>query len=188
MLEWEGGVLHPFRDFGQSHLRIIEFLQSINFHWFDSLSVKPLDLQLLKNLDLRSCLRTNADGCEIVDKNTLLSLLATARRAIHSQTTGVAPPLLEQLNAETAYILESCAVENHRREVRHAAGVGYGAWRRLVDMTLTKSNCGRREGEDDRVRNGCNRENVRMAVNREVEMRMRTPDEPTGWYSRLHDL
>ena len=137
--DWEGGVLHPFQDYGQSHLRIIEFLQSMNFDWFDSLSVKPVELQLLKNLDLRLCLRVNTDGCEIVDRNTLLSLLATARRAFHSQTTAVAPPLLEQLNVETAYVLESCAVENHRREVRHATSIGYGAWRRLVDMTLTKS-------------------------------------------------
>ena len=135
---WEDDLLQSFREFGQSHLRIIEFLQSLNFDWSDSVSVKPTELQLFKQLNLQSCLRTNAAGCEVVDRNALLSLMASARRTLHSKGNIVTPTLLEQLNAETTYILESCAVENHRREVRHAIAISYDAWRRLLDMTLTK--------------------------------------------------
>ena len=44
----------------------------------------------------------------------------------------------EKLNVEMMYILESCAIENHRREVAFAVATGCEPWRQLLDMTLTK--------------------------------------------------
>ncbi len=43
-----------------------------------------------------------------------------------------------QLALESAYVLESCAVENHRREIVHATATAFESWRRMLDMTLTK--------------------------------------------------
>ncbi|TFY64741.1 hypothetical protein EVJ58_g2418 [Rhodofomes roseus] len=135
---WTGDAFKPFREVGQSHLRMIEFLQSLDFDWSDSLIVQPVELQFLGQLNLQSCVRVNEDGCEIVDRTALLSLLASARRALHAQNQVMRPTHLQQLTAEGIYVLESCAIENHRREVQFAAVSAYEAWRRLLDMTLMK--------------------------------------------------
>ncbi|KAG6890211.1 hypothetical protein C0995_010222 [Termitomyces sp. Mi166 len=129
---------HQFQEIGQSHLRIIEFLQSLMFDWSDSLHVEPFDLQFLGQLNIHSCVRVNAAGCEIIDRTALLTLLTTAKRALHAQGSIVTIAHAERLQQEAAYILESCVVENHRREIAHSVAKGYEAWRRLLDLTLTK--------------------------------------------------
>jgi nuclear pore complex protein Nup205 len=136
--EWEDDLIRPFQEVGQSHMRIIEVVQSLAFDWSDSLTVNHVELEFLNQLNLHSCFRVDATGCEIVDRTALLSLLSTAKRALHAQGRIVTPAHVEQLSAETAYILESCAVENHRREVAYGAAGGYESWRRLLDMTLIK--------------------------------------------------
>ncbi|KAJ7584798.1 nucleoporin Nup186/Nup192/Nup205 [Mycena floridula] len=145
---WEDEVLRPFREVGQSHKRIIEFVQSLAFDWADNLEVQPVEIQLLRSLNLGNCIRTDAWGCAIVDREQLVSLITGARRSLHLQNTVLTPSHIEQLNRETNYILESCVVENHRREVVHATGAGYESWRRLLDTTLIK--CFDRLGHDQR--------------------------------------
>lgn len=135
---WEDDLVQPFREVGQSNMRIIEFVQSLTFDWADNLNVQPVEIQLLKELNIHTCVRTDDSGCPVVDRQALLSLLTAAHRSLHAQNTVLTPAHLEQLNAETAYILESCGVENHRRKVAHARGTGFDAWRRLLDTTLTK--------------------------------------------------
>lgn len=137
-LPWEVDVFQPFREVGQSHMRIIEFVQSLAFEWSDSLTVRPRELQFLGQLNLHSCVRQDPSGCEIVDRAALLSLLTAAKRTLHAQGSIVTPAAAEQLAAETTYVLESCAIENHRREAAYATSTGYESWRRLLDMTLTK--------------------------------------------------
>ncbi|KAL4071568.1 nucleoporin Nup186/Nup192/Nup205 [Scleroderma yunnanense] len=137
-IDWEDGIMQSFKDVGQSQLRIIELIQSLNFDWSDSLTVHPVDLELLGSLDLNSCVRSDATGCEIVDRLALISLLTSASRSLHSQARITTPAQVERLSAETTYILESCAIENHRREVSYATANGYESWRRLLDTTLTK--------------------------------------------------
>ncbi|KZT66755.1 hypothetical protein DAEQUDRAFT_767725 [Daedalea quercina L-15889] len=134
--DWD--VFKPFHEVGQSHLRMIEFLQSLDFDWSDSVAVQPVELEFFGQLNLQSCIRTNEDGCEIVDRTALLSVLASARRALHAQSRIVTPTHLQQLATETDYILQSCAVENHRRQVQFATAGAFEAWRRLLDMSLTK--------------------------------------------------
>jgi nuclear pore complex protein Nup205 len=136
--EWDDRIIRPFQEVGQSHLRIIESVRSLNFDWSDSLTVKPVELEFLSSLNLHSCIRVDSTGCEIVDRTSLLTLLAAAKRALHTQGRIVTAAHVEQLNAETAYILESCAVENHRREVTYSTAIGYESWRRLLDTTLMK--------------------------------------------------
>ncbi|KAF8064189.1 nucleoporin Nup186/Nup192/Nup205 [Lyophyllum atratum] len=136
--DFEDEHFHQFQEIGQSHMRVIEFLQSLMFEWSDSLAVEPMDLQFLGQLNLHSCVRTDATGCEIIDRTALLSLLAAAKRALHAQGSVVTPAQADQLQRESAYILESAVVENHRREVAHSVATGYEAWRRLLDLTLTK--------------------------------------------------
>lgn len=136
--EWDDRLLRPFQEIGQSHLRIIESVRSLNFDWSDSLTVKPVDLEFLSQLNLQSCIRVDSTGCEIVDRTSLLTLLAAAKRALHTQGRIVTAAHVSQLSSETTYILESCAVENHRREVIYSTAVGYESWRRLLDTTLMK--------------------------------------------------
>ncbi|THH18242.1 hypothetical protein EW146_g2707 [Bondarzewia mesenterica] len=136
--DWEDEMFKPFHEVGQAHMRIIEIVQSLSFEWVDVLSPEPADLQFLGTLNLGSCIRTDDKGCEIVDRTALLSLLIGARRLLHAQGQIISQANIERLNAEVAYILESCTVENHRREVIFAVATGFEAWRRLVDMTLVK--------------------------------------------------
>ncbi|KAF9074489.1 nucleoporin Nup186/Nup192/Nup205 [Rhodocollybia butyracea] len=138
LASWDDEVLKPFREVGQSHLRIIEFVQSLTFEWADSLAVKPVHLQLLAEVDLQACIRKDAAGCEIIDRSALLMLLTTSRRTLFAENKIVTPVQAQQLETETSYILESCAIENHRRQVVHATSTGFEAWRRMLDTTLTK--------------------------------------------------
>ncbi|EGO28547.1 hypothetical protein SERLADRAFT_413403 [Serpula lacrymans var. lacrymans S7.9] len=135
---WEDDMLQPFQDIGQSHSRIIEFVQSLSFDWSDSVTVNPIDLEYLGQLNLHTCIRVDASGCEVVDRTALLSLLTTARRALHSQGQLTTSAHVDKLNTEINYIMESCAIENHRREIHHSIAAGYESWRRLLDTTLMK--------------------------------------------------
>ncbi|KAG7087591.1 hypothetical protein E1B28_013544 [Marasmius oreades] len=135
---WEDEMSRPFREVGQSHLRIIGLVQSHTFDWSDTLEVRSVQLQFLDKLNLLSCVRKDSSGCEIIDRSELLSLLSAARRTLFSRNTIVTPVQAEQLNLETNYILESCAVENHRRQILYATSTGFEAWRRLLDTTLSK--------------------------------------------------
>ncbi|OBZ74918.1 hypothetical protein A0H81_05368, partial [Grifola frondosa] len=135
---WQDDMFKPFHEVGQSHLRMIELVQSLDFDWSDSLSVQPTELQLLGQLNLQACIRADDSGCEVVDRTALLSLLTLAKRTLHMQGRIMTQAQVDQLAAETNYILESCAVENHRRGIHYAAASGYEAWRRLLDMALMK--------------------------------------------------
>ncbi|KAF7421056.1 hypothetical protein PC9H_011576 [Pleurotus ostreatus] len=135
---WETDISQPFREIGQSHLKIIEFLRGLVFEWSDTLNVQPVDLRFLSQLNLKSCLRVDTNGCEVVDRSALLVLLNDARHALHTQGHVVSPAQNEQLNAEIQYVLESSAVENHRLQITYATAVGYESWRRLLSMVLTK--------------------------------------------------
>ncbi|KAF5345807.1 hypothetical protein D9756_010889 [Leucocoprinus leucothites] len=127
-----------FREVGQSQMRIIDFLQSLMFDWADSLQAEPQTLQFLSTLDLQASIRRDASGCEVVDRTAVLSLISGAKRALHAQGAISTAAHLEQVNKETTYILESCAVENHRRKVSHALEEGIEAWKQLLDMSLMK--------------------------------------------------
>lgn len=142
--DWEDETFRPFKthQIGQTHMRIIEFVQSLSFEWVDSLALTTeaaaVELEFLGGLGLGQCVKLDEKGCEIVDRNALLGMLSTARKVLHAQGHIASPAHLEKLDAETAYVLESCAVENHRREVQFAVANGFEAWRRLVDMTLVQ--------------------------------------------------
>ncbi|KAF8130340.1 nucleoporin Nup186/Nup192/Nup205 [Boletus edulis] len=139
--DWEDGMgmqMQSFGEMGQSQLRVVEFVESLGFDWSDSLTTTPVDLEYLGSLNLDACVRVDPTGCEVVDQSALLSFLTSACRTFHSQGRITTTAQAEKLNAETTYILESCAIENHRREVAFAVATGYEAWRRLLDMTLTK--------------------------------------------------
>lgn len=135
---WDDPFRRPFHEIGQSQLRIIEFVVALNFDWSDSIVAEAVDLQFFSGLNLQSCIRPDPAGCDVVDRNALVALLASAKRTLHSQGRIVTPAHLEQINAEVKYILESCVVENHRRAIQHATARGYDAWRRLLDTALTK--------------------------------------------------
>ncbi|RDX43688.1 hypothetical protein OH76DRAFT_1188692 [Lentinus brumalis] len=136
--DWNTDMFKPFREVGQSHLRMIELVQSLDFDWSDSLVVQPRELEFLGQLNLQSCLRIDESGCEVVDRSALLSLLTLAKRTLHVQGRIASKAHADALEAESDYLLESCAIENHRRKIRYAAASGYEAWRRLLDMALMK--------------------------------------------------
>ena len=138
VVDWEDEAFQISPAVGQPNLRIIEYVQSLCFDWVDTLSVEPIELQLLDKLNIAACMLLDDKGCEIVDQAAVLSLLTGSRHILHMQGQIVTPVDLERLDAETAYILESCAVENHQREVLFATTASFDSWRRLVDMTLVK--------------------------------------------------
>jgi nuclear pore complex protein Nup205 len=100
--------------------------------------VEYLPLQLLGQLDLKACTKHDAYGCEVIDTEALFTLLTASRRALHEKNAITTTEQSDQLNTETAYILESCTAENNRRQVQHAAAQAYAAWGSLLDITLLK--------------------------------------------------
>ena len=136
--DWEHDMFKPFNDVGQSRIRIIELFQSLEFEWFDSIAVSPIDLQFYKTLNLQACIRPDENGCELVDRTALLEMLSNARRMLLRQGQISSSAHNTQLELETKYILGSCVVENNRREVQAALNIGYESWKRLTDIVLTK--------------------------------------------------
>ncbi|KAF8918329.1 nucleoporin Nup186/Nup192/Nup205 [Mucidula mucida] len=136
--EWQDAIFDTFREVGQSNMRIIEYLHSLAFDWSDHLTVKPVDVKYLAQLPLHSCTRKDSSGCEVIDRGALLSLLTFARRSLVAQSKVATPANMEQVALESQYILESCAVENHRREVVYAAATGFESWRKMLDMALLR--------------------------------------------------
>ncbi|KAK7682411.1 hypothetical protein QCA50_014616 [Cerrena zonata] len=135
---WEHEAFRPFQEAGQSHIRMIEFLESLDIDWSDSLTPQPVEIEFLNTLDLQSCTRADSAGCEVIDRTALMAMVATARRTLHSQGRILTAVHAQQLDAETDYILQSCAVENHRRTVRHAVAASYESWRRVLDVSLIR--------------------------------------------------
>jgi nuclear pore complex protein Nup205 len=108
------------------------------FEWEDSLSVNATNLQFLGQLNLQAAIRKDVNGCDVVDRPTLLSMLASARQALFAQGSVATSAQNDQLNAETTYVLESCAIENHRRQIAFSVAGSFESWRRLLDLSLTK--------------------------------------------------
>lgn len=131
-------AFRPFHDLGQSHARLIGFLQSLDIDWCDSMVVQPVDIQFLEQLNLQTCVRPDDTGCMVVDRTAVISLLSAAKNSLLTQGAIITPTHAQQLSAETSYILGSCAVENHRRQVGHAIASCYDAWRRVVDVILVQ--------------------------------------------------
>ncbi|KIY45026.1 hypothetical protein FISHEDRAFT_67260 [Fistulina hepatica ATCC 64428] len=134
---WDA-YLHPFQEVGQTHMLIIDFAHCLVYDWHDSLEVEPVDCMYLSDLNFQSCIREDPFGCEIVDREALLEVLTTRKRTLHASGQIATRAQVDQLGKEIVYILESCVVENHRRQVVHATARGYDAWRRLLDIALTK--------------------------------------------------
>lgn len=131
-------LLNPFAP-GQSLIRTIELFQSFDFEWYDCLTIDPdVQLWLFANMDVSTCLRVDDSGCEIFDVNALLSLMHHHRRQMQAQGTVAGPNIHEQLRNETKYILTSCTIENNRRQVQYAKGVGFRSWKQLLDVCLAK--------------------------------------------------
>lgn len=124
---------------GQSLMRVLEIFQSYDLDWEDGIP-PPEDTLLLcyANLDYTSCLRVDDHGCEIIDQDALVELLTLKRRTLHEHGAINAAEERAQLVAETEYLLESCVRENHRREIEHAKGMGFEAWRRVLNIALSR--------------------------------------------------
>lgn len=146
--DWENDAFQPFNDVSQSRIRIIELFQSLEFEWYDSISVSPVELQYYKSVNLQACVRSDDNGCEVIDRTALFELLSSARRQLIRQGQVTSASHSAQLDSETKYILESCVVENNRREVQFSLMTGYESWKRLADVLLTK--CFNRVPQDQR--------------------------------------
>lgn len=124
---------------GQSLMRVLEIFQSFDLEWQDAtVSQEEVNLYFFASLDYSSCLRTADSGAEIIDRDSLVSLLSHLRRARQDPESSSAEAQ-SQLSKETRYLLESCVRENNRREIEHAKSMGFEAWRRTINTALAKS-------------------------------------------------
>lgn len=146
VLDDDGPVDHLDEEFfgtsltsSQSLMRVLEIFQSYDLDWEDGIAA-PEDIQLLcyASLDYTSCLRVDDHGCEIIDQDALVDLLAQKRRTLHEHGMINAAEERAQVIAEAKYLLENCVRENHRREIEHAKGMGFEAWRRVLNIALAR--------------------------------------------------
>ena len=131
-------MFRPFKDVGQTQSKIIELLQLSLFDWSDGLSVQPTELRFLSQLNLLTCVHPDRVGCDIVDRTALLSLLSDAILALHSQGHVATPAQSQEVANEVTYVLQSCAVENHRRQVQHAVATSFEAWGDVLNTALLR--------------------------------------------------
>ncbi|KZT39178.1 hypothetical protein SISSUDRAFT_665994 [Sistotremastrum suecicum HHB10207 ss-3] len=131
-----GGFNPSTFDPGQSLTKIVELFYSFDFDWEESYEVTQVPIQFYSGINLLASIRTDYAGCELVDRDTLIQMLQEAKNQLQPQLTTDAQKT--QLEIETSYILASCTIENHRREIQHAKGVGLDSWRRLLDICLAK--------------------------------------------------
>ncbi|TCD60841.1 hypothetical protein EIP91_009419 [Steccherinum ochraceum] len=142
-MQEDRGLFHndmfkPFKEVGQAQSKIIELLQRLDFDWSDGLAVQAVELQFLSQLNLLSCLYVDRVGCQVVDRAALLTLLSDARVTLHNRGHLVTPAHAEQLSGEITYVLQSCAVENHRRQVQHAVSMSFEAWGDVLNAALLR--------------------------------------------------
>jgi nuclear pore complex protein Nup205 len=120
----------------QSLDTIIELFMSFDFEWQEGQEVGQVDLAFYRSVNLLAALRPDPAGCELIDREVLMQILFNAKTQVQNELTSTTA--LTQLERETAYILSSCTVENHRREIQHAKGFGLESWRRLLEVCLAK--------------------------------------------------
>ncbi|KAH8104476.1 hypothetical protein DFH11DRAFT_1883295 [Phellopilus nigrolimitatus] len=58
---------------------------SLEFEWYDSVTVTPVDLQFYTKLSLQSSVRANENGCEVVNCTGLFELLSNAHKTLIHQ-------------------------------------------------------------------------------------------------------
>jgi nuclear pore complex protein Nup205 len=123
----------------QSSPRILEIFYAFDFTWFDAITPNETRLRHFAEVRFDSCLRTDANGCDIYDFDVLLSLLGNARREL--QGRGALNTLEQQAEAklEMKAIYENLVIENHRRAIQFSRYHGLRAWRSVLDITLAKA-------------------------------------------------
>jgi nuclear pore complex protein Nup205 len=123
---------------GQSLMRILEIFQSFDLIWQDAtVSQEDVTLYFFASLDYSSCLRVAESGAEIIDRDALINLLSNLRQS-RQDSDALAADAQVQLSKEVRYLLESCVRENNRREIEHAKSMGFEAWRRVINISLSK--------------------------------------------------
>lgn len=116
--------------------RIIELFFSFDFDWKENSEIATVDLAFYRSVNLLAAVRSDSAGCELIDRELLMEMLQQVKAKAQNELTSSAA--LAQLEHETAYIISSCTVENHRREIQHAKGLGLESWRRLLEVCLSK--------------------------------------------------
>ncbi|TFK17228.1 hypothetical protein FA15DRAFT_711024 [Coprinopsis marcescibilis] len=66
------------------------FRKSLVFEWADSLQVEPMNIQYLDRINLQASVKKDTNGYEVVDRPTLLGMLASAKQQLLAQ--GVVAP------------------------------------------------------------------------------------------------
>lgn len=118
---------------------IIEILVALDVQWVDGLKVPEIHPNFFASVDFDTCLRLDANGCQLYDEDEVLLALNHVKRQLQKQGAISTEALQNDLSAERATILASIAVENHRREVLFTKHQCLTSWRRVLDIVLAKS-------------------------------------------------
>lgn len=118
---------------------MLEIFYSLDVSWIDALPVNDTPINLLGGIPFDSCLRFQPNGCEVYDFQAVLTLLQAGRRDLQAQGSMNSQQLQDTVRSEAHAILQNLAIENNRREIRHARYHSLTAWRNLLDVTLTRA-------------------------------------------------
>lgn len=130
---------HRTRGLEQALPRMLDIFYNADFTWTDAVPVNETPISVYASVRFESCLRKDTSGCEIYDIPSVLTVLASARRALHSQGGLVNQQQQDAVRAETRAILENLVIENNRREIQFARFHSLEAWRSVLDITLTRA-------------------------------------------------
>ncbi|KAG8950572.1 hypothetical protein FRC04_007391 [Tulasnella sp. 424] len=127
-----GGLPAP----AQPLIRILEIFESLDFEWVDSIVRQQIDLMIYQDVNFDACLDVDEDGCLVYSVPLVVALINKVKRQSQKLAATMSEQQQLRLKAETRYVLESCMVENHRRQIEHAREVSFTAWRHVLDISL----------------------------------------------------
>ncbi|KAG9045001.1 hypothetical protein FS837_007191 [Tulasnella sp. UAMH 9824] len=127
-----GGLPAP----AQPLIRILEIFESLDFEWVDSIVRQQVELMIYQDANFDACLDVDEDGCLVYSVPLVVALINKVKRQSQKLAATMSEQQQQRLKAETRYVLESCMVENHRRQIEYAREVSFVAWRHVLDIAL----------------------------------------------------
>ncbi|KAG8996360.1 hypothetical protein FRB93_000744 [Tulasnella sp. JGI-2019a] len=123
----------------QPLIRLLEIFDSLDFKWEDTIKPKSINLQVYREADFAACQETDENDCQVYSVPLVMGVVSTKRRQIQRQNGATPEALLNQIKAETSFVLDSCVRENHERQIERARAKSFEAWTRVLDVTLHES-------------------------------------------------
>ncbi|KAF9211394.1 hypothetical protein BGZ59_008136 [Podila verticillata] len=120
----------------QPRMKILELLDSIDFHWEDDLKVQDLERYYFADITEGACLEKDDYGVELYNARKLFSLLLARKIQLENDNMITGQGHKNAAHAEIQAIMEQCLARNHARRLEAGRKNAFESWRELVEISL----------------------------------------------------